>query len=544
MIKIIREFLQKNNWDAFLCPHTDEFLSEYVTRDRNRLKKLTGFTGSAGLCLVTPTDFILWTDSRYTVQAAEQTSARVLDVSKINPIDEMGRLLKGKKLVVPSSCTRASLVLKLLEKGIDVIPQYIHPVDLFWSQRPKRIIERCIGVVFEYTGAKTAEKIQRVIPALKDVDAFLVSDSLEVSWLLNQRCYANPQYPVSKKRVLLFADGRYTILPRKRIQNLKIGLDTNTVPYDLLLRLGEENELVKMNSPIPALQAVKNPVEIENIQKTCLFESAVICRFLAWAYQHANRATELSCGQKLKQLRSVSPFYLGESFDPIVATGSHAVSAHYQATKSTNVRINSAPMTLVDTGGQYMTATTDMTRTFAAGKEVSPLMKKRYTQVLKGHIALAMTPVQLGDLPRLLDTNARQFLRADGVDYGHATGHGIGTSLSVHEPVPCIYEKSETPLVAGMLFSNEPGFYDEQNGFGIRLENMILTRADGNRLILENLLFIPFDKNCVDETLLTPAEKQWLKEYHLQIVRRIYPMLDGKTMETLQPHIDFFVSLC
>ena len=291
------------------------------------------------------------------------------------------------------------------------------------------------------------------------------------------------------------------------------------------------------------MKAQKNVIEIQNLKKACQFESAVICKFLAWIETQKETITELDCVDELHRLRSQNPLYVADSFDVIAASGPHAAQAHYLPTPSSSCFVRKYPLLLVDTGGQYYNGTTDMTRTICIGKP-TPIIKKRYTQVLKGHIALAQAIVAEGDTPVELDKLAHQYLRADGVDYLHATGHGIGMFLSVHENPPVIHEKSTTPLFAGMVFSNEPAYYDETLGFGIRLENMLLSvRTDDNQLVFENLLYIPFDNRMVDVDMLTNDEREWIKAYHKQILDEIFPLLDGKTRAVLQPMIDFFIKL-
>ena len=205
------------------------------------------------------------------------------------------------------------------------------------------------------------------------------------------------------------------------------------------------------------------------------------------------------------------------------------------------MKVKENPLLLVDTGGHYLNGTTDMTRTIFV-KEPTSLMKQRYTEVLKGHIALASSSLKKGENTALLDEKAHHFLRASGVDYYHATGHGIGLMLGVHEYPPAVYAKDERGLVAGMVFSNEPAYYSVEEGFGIRLENMLLTiQKDDETLSFENLLFIPFDYRCVDFDMLTTAEKEWLKAYHQKIKEDILPELTAEEQEILKPFIMAFM---
>ena len=377
------------------------------------------------------------------------------------------------------------------------------------------------------------------------VDALAISDVESVSWLLNRRSDLSSYLPVVRRRLLLTRDGKVRTLSANALKLLKgqvVGVDLNTLPFDLYRKIKDMTFIQPMEDPIAELRAIKNPVEQNALRQACLFESAVICRFIDALYRHGAQMTERAAGSLLQRLRRENPLYLGDSFAPIVAVGVHAALAHYQVDSQSDISLNSAPMVLVDTGGQYLNGTTDMTRTICL-KKPTPLMKKRYTQVLKGHIALAQTVLKVGETPALLDANARQFLQADGVDYGHATGHGIGMCLSVHDKMPTVYGKSQVCLKEGMVFSNEPAFYDFKNRFGIRLENMLLTRQKGKQLFFENLIFAPFEPQLVDETLLSETDKEWLRSYHTEIERRIFPLLKPAEQKRLKSLIDFFKGL-
>ena len=287
-------------------------------------------------------------------------------------------------------------------------------------------------------------------------------------------------------------------------------------------------------------KACKNQVEIQNIRQACLYESAVICRFLAWVETNKSSADEMLCDDKLIALRQENPLYIGDSFETIAAVGGHATLAHYRANKDSNVSLTSAPLLLVDTGGHYLNGTTDMTRTIAIS-EPTPLMKKRYTQVLQGHIDLALCTLKDTEKAGILDVKAHAYLREDNVDYYHSTGHGIGLMLAVHEMPPIIHEKDVLGVKAGMIFSNEPAFYSEEESFGIRLENMLLaTQKNENELAFENLLFIPFDYRLICFEQLTVEQTLWLKNYHQYIYNHIFPMLSQTEKSVLTPFIKAF----
>ena len=551
MLERIRADLKTIGAAALLVPHTDSFLSEYLTSDSERLAALTGFTGSAGLAIITQTQAVLFTDSRYTDQAVQQTDFEVLNIVEHSPVEWMSSYLKGKTVLYHAGTIRAGLALSLTEvlKKSDIQFQPINEnlIDKYWVNRPLKPLVREFSYPIIYAGSQRQEKIRIVLKEMKklEVDALAISDVESVSWLLNRRSDLSSYLPVVRRRLLLTRDGKVRTLSANALKLLKgqvVGVDLNTLPFDLYRKIKDVTFIQPMEDPIAELRAIKNPVEQNALRQACLFESAVICRFIDALYRHGAQMTERAAGSLLQRLRRENPLYLGDSFAPIVAVGVHAALAHYQADSQSDISLNSAPMVLVDTGGQYLNGTTDMTRTICL-KKPTPLMKKRYTQVLKGHIALAQTVLKVGETPALLDANARQFLQADGVDYGHATGHGIGMCLSVHDKMPTVYGKSQVCLKEGMVFSNEPAFYDFKNRFGIRLENMLLTRQKGKQLFFENLIFAPFEPQLVDETLLSETDKEWLRSYHTEIERRIFPLLKPAEQKRLKSLIDFFKGL-
>ena len=323
---------------------------------------------------------------------------------------------------------------------------------------------------------------------------------------------------------------------------LNVAVDFKKASLYLINSLKQKNVyLHNEEEVIDEMKAVKNEVEIQNIKQACLFESKVVSKFLAFVEKNKEWISEIDCDEKLKELRALSPLYFNDSFQTIAASGAHAAQAHYAPSKETNIKVKENPLLLVDTGGHYLNGTTDMTRTIFV-KEPTSLMKQRYTEVLKGHIALASSSLKKGENTALLDEKAHHFLRASGVDYYHATGHGIGLMLGVHEYPPAVYAKDERGLVAGMVFSNEPAYYSVEEGFGIRLENMLLAiQKDDETLSFENLLFIPFDYRCVDFDMLTTAEKEWLNGYHQKIKEDILPELTAEEQEILKPFIMAFM---
>lgn len=543
MIKIVRKFLKTHHLDALVITRTDSFFGEYYPPEKDQLYRTCGFSGSAGLAIITQDTAVLFVDSRYTDQAKiEAPDFRVFEIpTETIPSVWMVQHLKGLKIGYNSTQRSVGWVTYLMGQKLNLVPvsdwQKLFPPPVF---KDIPIFDYDLS----YCGESATDKVEKVADIIKNrgLDAYVFTQPDSVSYLLNKRCLWVPEYPVVFERLIVFSDGRTTGFTDhlSDLKDMHVGLDMRLTSMDIFQKIKNVAHITDLADPVEAIKAIKNTVEQQNIREACLFESQVICRFLAFVEQNKSALDELSCGKKLREFRSQSPLYRGDSFDTIAAVGEHAAMAHYLPTPKTNVPVTSAPLLLVDTGGNYLNGTTDMTRTICTGNPTDEI-KKRYTQVLKGHIALATSVVKDGDLPCDLDIKARSFLRADGVDYGHSTGHGIGMYLAVHESPPTIYEKSDTPLKAGMLFSNEPAYY-KSGAFGIRLENMIMTiPGPDNTLILENLLWIPFDGRLVAFDMLSDSEKEWLRFYHHAILERIFPTLSNEEQSTLRPLIDFFL---
>lgn len=552
LLEKIRGFLVAHGLDGLIVSHADEYLGEYLTPDKQRLKAVTGFTGSAGLAIILPQTAVLFTDSRYTAQAKKQTDFQVFEVpSETTPLKWLEKNGAGKQIAFQSkthSYAWYELAQKELVKAdITLVPLRGNVVDLFWTDRPEPVKAKTKRYPENYAGEKTQSKLKRIGALLREkrLEATLVCNPESISRLLNKRGFSNPMCPVFFERGVVFADDTYaklTPLTLRRLFHKKIAIDFRVTPFAIYNQVAAlTRHIHNMPDIVAELKAIKNATEIQNLKEACLFESAVICRFLGFVETHKGRLEEIQCAQELQRLRSENPLYVSDSFDAIVAAGPHATLAHYLPDENSSALVGDHPLLLVDTGGQYWNGTTDMTRTICVGKPTE-LMKRRYTQVLKGHIALAIAILNKGEMPCEIDAKVHSFLRADGADYAHATGHGIGMFLSVHESPPTIHEKSKTPIASGMVFSNEPACYDEENGFGIRLENMLLAvPKNKEKIAFENLLFIPFDGRVIDFKMLTVSEKNWLKKYHERIVQEVFPRLDKETCRILQPLIDFFV---
>ncbi len=550
MLEEIRAYLKKAKLDAILITRSDSFLGEYFPPYRNRLAQVTGgFSGSAGMALITESESVLFVDSRYTIQAKSQTDFDVFEVpTQTTPSDWIKAHLKDAVIGINSWTHSVNWLFKL-DGLLKLQGNRFQPVpDKVWQEwfgSDSFVQEDIFDYNIEFTGVKTSDKLRLVAEQLKEkkLDAFIVTAPENVSWLLNKRARTVGEYPVVFERGIVFADGTYQIWDNAApddLLDLKVGIDLSQTPYALYGQIVNRLTITDERDPIDVLKAVKNETEQDNIRTACLSESKTICRFLAWVEQNRDWVDELACADKLHALRAEDPLYFADSFDVIAAAGPHAAVAHYQADLESNVRVADFPMLLVDTGGHYLNGTTDMTRTICTGAATS-LMKKRYTQVLKGHIALAQTTIKPKESTKKLDDLAHSFLRADGVDFLHATGHGIGMMLAVHEYPPVVHAADTFGLLPGMLFSNEPAYYSETEGFGIRLENMLLAVPDGkDKLVLENLFFAPFDYRLIDFEDLSESDKKWLLVYHQRIANDVLPFIPESDRTTLLPFVTAF----
>lgn len=542
----IQQDLEKEGLDGVLISRNDPFLTGYYPPYKNRLKKVTGFTGSEGVALVLKDRGILFVDSRYTEQAKEQSSFEVLEVPRDTRLSLwIKENMKGKKIafdaLVHSFMWHETLVMLLKESNVSFVPLKEKTLSSWFKK--KKFKQESFDYSIEYAGLTSKEKLSLVQRKIQDLslDAMLVLSPENTSWLLNKRAKTKSDYPVVYEQLFVPTTGNVQSLSLKKLKGLKVGVDFSKASYGLITRL-LKNKINIQNTPefIDDLKAQKNNIEIQNIKEACLFESSVICKFLVYVEKNKSKINEIDCDKKLRLLRQKNPLYFYESFQTIAASGVHAALAHYLATKESAFDVKDNPLLLVDTGGHYLNGTTDMTRTIVVG-EPSSLMKKRYTQVLKGHIGVSTSAIKVGASSASMDEKAHAYLRADGVDFYHSTGHGIGMMLGVHEYPPAVYSKDTKGILPGMVFSNEPAFYSVEEKFGIRLENMLLSVTEGENLIFEDLLFIPFDYRAVEFDLLTKEEKIWLKNYHQQIKEKVFPLLTKEERKTLTPFVEAFM---
>ena len=586
-LSALREELKRRGLDGFVVPISDEHMSEYIGGYAQRLAWLTGFGGSAGSAVVLRDKAAMFTDGRYTIQVREQVDGKLYDYCLV-PQEPMARWIvdnapAGAKIGFdPWLHTKgwADQVGKALaKKGSELVAVESNPVDAVWDDRPAPSPAPALVHPGEHAGRSSAEKRAEVADWLKEegYDAAVISALDSIAWLLNIRGGDVERTPVALSYLIAHADGTaelfiapekvtpelekhlgnaVTIRPRDAFDGALSGMKGKTVSVDpdygvaAIFRLLEDAGAKPVAERDPAIlpKAIKNPAEQQGHRNAQERDGAAVTRFLHWLSVAAPKGgeTELSAAAKLQEFRKATGLLRDNSFDTISAAGPHAAIPHYRVDEESNLPIEPGSVFLCDSGGQYLDGTTDITRTVWIGPgEPSAEQKDRFTRVLKGHIAIDRATFPQGTNGSQLDAFARQFLWQAGVDYGHGTGHGVGSYLGVHEGPQRIAKASGgqagtgQELHAGMILSNEPGYY-KAGEYGIRIENLVLTvereiaGGEGKWLGFEALTFVPIDATLVDRALLTEEEIAWWNDYHAKTREILAPQLEGEALVWLE----------
>ncbi|SPJ24372.1 aminopeptidase P family protein [Palleronia abyssalis] len=573
----LRAAMEKAGIDAFLVPRADAHQGEYVAPRDARLQWLTGFTGSAGFCVVTQKEAGLFVDGRYTVQARDQVADcfSVVRFPQAKAGDWLAeRLSQGARVGFdPWLHTRAAVeaLNDALGSGIAVMPVEPNPLDTIWPDQPAPP-QGLVRLFPDDIAGKTApEKIAEICETLKaDGHAFAaLSLPDSIAWLLNIRGSDIPRNPVPHAFALveagtgdvrLFIDEAklrdvevsYPVFPPESVvQALSqlsgpVRIDRDTAPYIFSHAL-EEAQVKFVYAPDPCLlpKACKTEAEIAHTSEAHLRDAAAMCRFLHWLSDAEARVlqgetiTEIDVVEGLEGFRRATDRLLDISFETIAGSGPHGAIVHYRVTHDTNRALADGELLLVDSGGQYDDGTTDITRTMAIGTPTDEQIDT-YTRVLKGMIALSRARWPKGLAGRDLDPLARAPLWRHGQDFDHGTGHGVGVALSVHEGPQRISRQSDIPLEVGMILSNEPGYYRE-GAFGVRIENLVAIEPahplpdqdDREMLAFKTLTWVPLDRRLIDVAALSPGERAWIDTYHAGIATRMTGRLPADVVHWL-----------
>lgn len=584
-LNALRILMKEKKIDAYLVPTDDFHGSEYVGDYFKCRKYITGFTGSAGTAIITQDMAGLWTDGRYFIQAADQLRDTTIELFKsgepgvptvhqfLNNKLEEGMCLGFDGRTV--SAREAEELQELLQEKHITFSVNDDLIGEIWEDRPALSCESVMELDIRWTGKSRADKIAEIREQMKakEADTFILTSLDDIAWLLNirgndihccpvvlsylvmmeneLRLYANAAAFSEEIRSNLEADG-VKIYPYDDVYSY-----VQSISSDKKVLLSRANVNSRLVSNIPSEvtildepnltllpKAVKNETEMENERIAHIKDGVAVTKFIHWLKKNVTRTTitELSTAEKLYQFRSEQEHFLGESFDPIIAYGTHAAIVHYSATEATDIPLEARGMVLADTGGHYLEGTTDITRTIVLGP-VTAKEKKFFTAVLRGNLNLAAAKFKYGCTGLNLDYLARGPLWELGEDYNHGTGHGVGYLLNVHEG-PNSFRWKNLPgnpapvLEEGMITSDEPGYYLE-NEFGIRHENLVLCKkaektSFGQFMCFEPLTMVPFDLEGINPEEMTERERKLLNDYHQKVYTTISPYLDEEEKEWLK----------
>lgn len=576
----IREWLVQHNIDALLIPHEDEYLGEYVPVHNERLHWLTGFTGSAGAAVITQDKAAMFVDGRYTVQVTKEVPADLFEYRHL--IEEpaldwvKSQLSQGQTVAIdPRMHNSAWLTMaqSKLAGSLELKVLASNPIDELWHDRPAPVVSDVRLMATEAVGQSCESKRKEIaqLVAQAGADSAVITALDSVCWLLNVRGLDVSRLPVLLSHVILHEDSTLeyfldpTRLPEGFAQHVGEGVSvhhpealqtrlealsgksvlvdpaTSNAWFKLVLQNSGAN-VVSAADPCLMPKAAKNAVEIAGMKACHIRDGVAMSQFLCWLDDEvANERLhdEATLSDKLESFRRQDPTLMDLSFDTISAAGGNAAMCHYNHENQPEPgKLELNTLYLVDSGGQYLDGTTDITRTIAIGQP-SDEMIKQFTLALKGHIGVARARFPKGTRGYQIDTLARQHLWAEGFDYDHGTGHGVGHFLNVHEgPASISKRQIDVPLVEGMVLSNEPGYY-RADAFGIRIENLELvvetkTNGDFPVLCFESLTRCPIDTRNINVDMLTKPELNWVNEYHQKVWNDISPLVQGDVKTWLE----------
>ena len=582
----LRARLQADNLIGFLVPHADANQSEYLPPSAERLARLTGFNGSAGLAIVLQDEAAVFVDGRYTLQVQGEVDTKVFAPQPIATIKPEAwlrtRLKPGDRLAydpwlhTPGQLEVYERVCADTESHLVAVSE--NPIDALWSDRPAPPASPLETLEPPFAPLTSKAKRERLSTDIKKAgaDTAVITAGDSIAWTFNIRANDVPFTPLVLAYALLNANGSAKLfMDTERIDDAarahlgpEVEIVEPSLMADALDALGKDKKSVLIASratpawiverltkagarmlsgddPCQLPKAKKTPAEIEGVKRAHKRDGAALVRFLAWlsAQGSSGTVTELSAAAKLDGLRSENEHFRGLSFPTISGSGPNGAIVHYRVSEKTDRALRPGELYLVDSGAQYLDGTTDVTRTVfigGAGDKPTAEMRDRFTRVLKGHIAISSQRFPRGTRGQELDVLARRALWEVGIDYDHGTGHGVGTYLGVHEGPQGISKRGQgSELAAGMVVSNEPGYYKE-GAFGIRIENLITVidvpaprGAEREMMGFEPLTLAPIDRALIEIDLLSESERAWVDAYHAQVFAELSPLLDEDTRNWL-----------
>jgi Xaa-Pro aminopeptidase len=572
----LRALLKKNRLDAYLVPRQDEFQGEYVSAYAERLKWLSGFSGSWGLAIITQSEAAIFVDGRYTVQVREQIDTRLFKPMHLieNPPHKWieANLKKGSRLgfdpwlTTIADADKFQAACKLA--GASLVPTPSNLIDQIWEDQPARPTNPIDLHPLDFAGKSAADKLADCSKAISSANAEIafIAEPSSIAWLFNIRGRDIPFTPVVPAYALLRKRGKAEIyidpakfpaavreelaehatikkpesiekslaaIGKKKVNVL---VDASSTP-DAIRRILAKSKacLVTGLDPCTMPKARKNPTELQGARSAHLRDGAAMINFLYWLEQETSSQVtlnEVEAAGRLKAFRETSNLLADLSFETIPASGPNAAIPHHHANQENPRQLQANEIFLIDSGGNYRDGTTDITRSVIIGQPTNE-MRDRFTRVLKGMIEISLLRFPAGTTGAHIDAFARTALWKAGLDYDHGTGHGVGSFLSVHEGPARISKASNVVLQQGMILSNEPGYY-KQGEYGIRIENLLVVTEPeaiegGDRPMhaFETLTLCPIDRRLIDTRLLTREELDWLDTYHARVWRELRPLVDG-----------------
>lgn len=578
-LSLLRAALARRGLEGFVIGRADDHQGEYVPKNAERLNFVSGFTGSAGMAVVLSDRAAIFVDGRYTIQVKDQVDPALYTYRHLitEPAEAYiaAELKRGQKLgfdpklFTPDQAQRFRAA--AARAGAELVAVDSNPVDEIWADRPSDPISAVLPHDVKFAGQATAEKRRAMAERLKveGKAAAVISAPDSLCWLLNIRGADVPRTPFALGFAVLHDDARVDLfmdrrkLPPRTLAHLgnevavaapdafaeglvslgaakaPVTIDAATASewvYDRLVKSGARVTVTECVCALP--KAAKNEVEVQGSRNAHQRDGAAVARYLAWLSVAAPKGglLEIDASDKLASFRHPAENFRNLSFDSISAAGPNGAICHYHAMPETQRVIPMDSLYLIDSGGQYLDGTTDITRTIAIGTPTQD-MKECFTRVLKGHIALGTARFPRGTTGSALDALARRPLWEVGLDYDHGTGHGVGSYLSVHEgPQRISKVPNRVALEPGMIVSNEPGYYKEGE-FGIRIENLVVVQESKTypgMLEFETLTLAPIDLNAIEKSLLTADEIAWLNAYHVRVRDALAPQLSGSDLAWLQ----------
>ena len=573
----LRNEMATEGLDGFLVPRADRFQGEYVAPCDERLAWLTGFTGSAGFCAVTQEQAGVFVDGRYRVQARQQIAEvfSQIDWPDVKLADWLRETLPHGGKVGYDAWLHTPHEIEQHMHALEGSGIHLRPapnlVDRIWLDRPNRPDAPIIDYPANLAGKPSCEKRADIAGQLRAAGQKAVVLTLpdSICWLLNIRGHDIARIPVAQCFAIVDQQGRVSLftdtgkaasigpdpdidiadwdqfLPALSSLTGPVRVDKTSAPILVVQTLEAAGiETVFAQDPCVLPKARKNSVEIANTRAAHLRDGAALAEFLTWFEETAPKGalSEIDVVEKLEACRRATGQLKDISFDTIAGAGPHAAIVHYRVTHASNRQLRPGELLLLDSGGQYLDGTTDITRTLPVGSApTEESIRRAYTRVLQGMIAISRARWPRGLAGRDLDTLARTPLWRDGLDYDHGTGHGVGMYLSVHEGPQRLSRTAEAPLEPGMIISNEPGYYRE-DAFGIRIENLLIVqqaqKPDGGdereMLQFETLTWVPIDKRLILKELLSADESGWLNTYHAGVYQKIAPLVGDKAKNWLK----------